>query len=160
MGKIGDLGDLKLNAKGMRIGVVTARWNQDITLDLEAGALKELAKLGCTEIQQVRVPGAFELPLAAQALLDTGCEGVVCLGCVIRGDTAHFDYVCSSVERGCTELQLRSKKPVGFGILTVDHHQQALDRIGGIHGHKGEECAQAVVEMIQLLRDISKLAKV
>ena len=156
MGKIGDLRDVKLDAKGMKIGVVTARWNQDVTVALESGALLELAKFGCTNIQQIRVPGAFEIPLAAQALLDTGCEGVICLGCVIRGDTAHFDYVCSSVERGCTELQLRSKKPVGFGILTTDNQQQAMERVGGKHGHKGEECAQVVVEMIQLLRTVAQ----
>ena len=154
MGKIGELNEGGLDAGGMKIGLVTARWNQDITFLLEEGALIELKKLGCTQIEKVRVPGAFEIPLAAQALMDQGCEGVICLGAVIRGDTAHFEYVCSSVERGCTELQLRAKKPVGFGILTVDNHQQAMERVGGKHGHKGTECAQAVVEMVQLLKQI------
>ena len=147
------------DARGFKIGVVTARWNAHITDQLEAGALAELKKQGCTGIQAVRVPGAFEIPLAARALIEAGCDGVVALGCVIRGETTHYDYVCSSVERGCTELQLRTGRPVGFGILTTENEAQALDRIGGKHGHKGVECAQVVVEMIHLLSRIEHGAR-
>jgi 6,7-dimethyl-8-ribityllumazine synthase len=142
-------------ANGLRIGVVTARWNSQITYKLEEGALSELQSLGCTDIESVRVPGAFEAPLAARALLEAGCHGVVVLGCVIRGETTHYDYVCQSAERGCTELQLRTGKPVGFGILTTENEEQAFDRAGGKHGHKGSECAQVVVEMVRLLQTIA-----
>lgn len=146
----------QLNGQGLRIGVVTARWNSQITYLLEEGALKELKELGCTNVQSVRVPGAFEAPLACKALLDAGCDAVIALGCVIRGETTHYDYVCQSVERGCTELQLRTGKPVGFGILTTENEEQARDRAGGKHGHKGLECAQVVVEMARLLETIKK----
>jgi 6,7-dimethyl-8-ribityllumazine synthase len=140
---------------GLKIGVVTARFNSEVTEKLEEGALRELRELG-TEIVAVRVPGAFEVPLAAKALLDAGCDGVVALGAVIRGETSHYDYVCSAVERGCTELQLRTGKPVGFGILTTDNDEQAMDRAGGKHGNKGAESAQVVVEMIRLIKKIGK----
>ena len=142
---------------GLKIGVVTARFNSEVTNKLEEGALHALKEMGCAErdIHPVRVPGAFEIPLAAKALLEAGCDGVVALGAVIRGETSHYDYVCSAVERGCTELQLRTGKPVGFGILTTDTDEQALDRAGGRHGNKGAEASQVVVEMIQLLKGFS-----
>lgn len=106
------------------------------------------------EILEVKVPGAVEIPLTCQALFDQGCDGVVALGAVIRGETAHFDYVCNSVERGVTELMLKYGRPIGFGVLTVDTDEQAQDRVGGKHGHKGEEAAQVTYEMIELLRDL------
>jgi 6,7-dimethyl-8-ribityllumazine synthase len=142
------------NARGFVIGVVTARFNSDVTERLEAGALQQLREMGCADIRAARVAGAFELPLAAKALLDAGCDGVVALGAVIRGETSHYDYVCSAVERGCTELALRTGKPVGFGILTTDNDEQALDRAGGRHGNKGAEAAQVTVEMVSLIRQI------
>lgn len=149
----------QLKAGGLKIGVVTARWNAKITDELERGAIQELKRLGCQDIKAVRVPGAFEVPLGARALLAAGYDGVVALGCIIRGETTHYDYVCSSVERGCTELQLRTGKPVGFGILTTENEEQAIDRIGGKHGHKGEEAAQVVVEMVHTVRAIENLAQ-
>jgi 6,7-dimethyl-8-ribityllumazine synthase len=144
----------ELDARGLRIGVVTARFNTEVTSKLEYGAIETLKKLGCPidHIQAVRVPGAFEIPLAAKALLEKGCDAVVALGAVIRGETSHYDYVCSSVERGCTELQLRTGRPVAFGILTTDNEEQAFDRCGGKHGHKGSEAAEVAVEMANLLR--------
>ncbi len=142
------------DGSGLKIGVVTARFNSEVTYLLEEGALKELKTLGCAEVKAVRVPGAFEVPLAAKALLDAGYDGVVALGAVIRGETSHYDYVCSAVERGCTELQLRTGKPVGFGILTTDNDEQAMDRAGGKHGNKGAEAAQVVVEMLRLIKRI------
>jgi len=142
------------DGSGLKIGVVTARFNSEVTEKLEAGALRELKEMGCKDVIAVRVPGAVEVPLAAKALLEAGCDGVVALGAVIRGETSHYDYVCSSVERGCTELQLRTGKPVGFGILTTEDDEQAMDRAGGKHGNKGAECAQVVVEMIRLIKKI------
>jgi 6,7-dimethyl-8-ribityllumazine synthase len=88
--------------------------------------------------------------LAVQALLRNGCHGVVALGAVIRGETSHYDYVCAGVERGCSHLQLKYKKPVGFGVLTTENEEQALDRAGGAMGNKGAEAAEVVLEMIDL----------
>jgi 6,7-dimethyl-8-ribityllumazine synthase len=146
-----------LQATGLKIGVVSARWNPEITDRLHDGAIEELKRLGCEDIRAIRVPGAFEVPLGARALLAAGYDGVVALGCVIRGETTHYDYVCSSVERGCTELQLRTGKPVGFGILTTENQEQAFDRVGGKHGHKGVEAAQVVVEMVHTTRLLESL---
>jgi 6,7-dimethyl-8-ribityllumazine synthase len=144
-------GQLKVLPRS-KIGVVTARFNDEITYKLEEGALARLAELGATreQIIAVRVPGAVEIPLAAKHLINHGCDGVIALGCVIQGETKHFDYVCSSVERGCTHLALDTGKPVIFGVLTTDTDAQAEDRVGGAHGHKGRDAAEAVVEMISL----------
>lgn len=138
----------------MKIGIVTARWNEKITYVLENGALNELKEMGCRDVKAVRVPGAYEVPLATKALLDAGFDGVVAIACVIRGETTHYDYVCNAVERGCSELALEYGKPVGFGVLTTENEEQALDRAGGKHGNKGAEAAQVTVEMVQLLREI------
>jgi 6,7-dimethyl-8-ribityllumazine synthase len=92
--------------------------------------------------------------LAAKNLLELGVDGVIALGCVIRGETTHYDSVCASVERGCTELQIRFGKPVAFGILTVENMQQALDRVGGKHGHKGREAAEVCLEMVSLSKKL------
>jgi 6,7-dimethyl-8-ribityllumazine synthase len=145
---------VRRDATGMKIAVVTARWNGKITSILEKGALGELEAMGCRDVKAVHVAGAFEIPLAVKALFDVGYDGVVALGVVIRGETTHYDYVCSAVERGCSELALRFGKPVGFGILTTENEEQAMDRAGGRHGNKGAEAAQVTVEMVQLLREI------
>lgn len=137
----------------IRIGVVTSRFNEEITSKLEEGVLDFLESVDC-DVLALRVPGAVEIPLAAQALFDLGVDGVVALGAVIRGETSHYDFVCNSVERGCSQLMLDYKKPVGFGVLTTENEEQAMDRVGGKHGHKGQEAAQVVVEMIGLLKDI------
>ena len=146
-------------SKNVKVGVVTARFNSPVTEALEAGAIEELLSQGLSEenIFLVRVPGAVEIPLAAQALLEKGVDGVVALGAVIRGKTAHFDYVCNSVERGCTQLQLQYKKPVGFGVLTTETPDQAFSRAGGKKGNKGIETAQVVLEMIDLLKEIKSV---
>lgn len=140
----------------LKIGIVTARFNSEVTYLLEAGAKQALLKAGLTESQiiDVRVPGAVEIPLACQALLDAGCAGVVALGAVIRGETSHYDYVCNSVERGCSELMLQYKKPIGFGVLTTENDEQAMARAGGAHGNKGAESAEVVLEMLQLMDKI------
>lgn len=145
-----------LSAKGLRIGIVTARFNLHVTEMLEGGAVGELRRLGIDEgeIVMTRVAGAFEVPLAAKALLQAGCDGVVALAAVIRGETSHYDSVCAAVERGCTQTQLELGKPVGFGVLTTENLEQALDRAGGKHGNKGAEAAQVTVEMVRLLQAI------
>lgn len=142
----------------MLIGIVTAKFNSEITLELEKGAVAALEKSGlkAEQIWAVRVPGAVEIPLAAKALLDQGCDGVVTIGAVIRGDTAHFDYVCQSVERGVTQLMLEYGKPIGFGVLTTETEEQAWDRTNGTHGNKGAEASYVVLEMLGLLSDIKE----
>lgn len=147
-----------LDGAKMKVGVVTARFNSEITYKLEDGALRTLTKLGVerSRIRVVRVPGAVEVTTAAKALLKSGSDAVIALGCVIRGETTHYESVCTAVERGCTGLQLESGKPVVFGVLTVENFDQALDRVGGHHGHKGEEAAECAVEMVNLLQAIAK----
>jgi 6,7-dimethyl-8-ribityllumazine synthase len=142
--------------KKIKIGVVPSRFNTEITEKLETGAIDFLEGLTNLkpEILVVRVPGVVEIPIAAQALLDRGCEGVVALGCVIRGDTSHYDYVCDSVTEGVTRLMLDHKKPIGFGVLTTENEAQAMDRAGGKMGNKGQEAAEVVLEMIGLLKSI------
>ena len=151
----------KTPATKLKIGVVTSRFNSEITEKLEQGALDFLESLQVQgshqlDVLAVRVPGAVEIPLAAQALLDLGCDGVVTLGAVIRGETSHYDYVCNSVERGVSELMLKYKKPIGFGVLTTENDEQAEARAGGKHGNKGAEAAEVVVEMIGLLKELKK----
>lgn len=137
--------------------MVTSRFNEEVTYKLEDGALDYLESLHNPDIEilSVRVPGAVEIPLAAQALFEKGCAGVVALGAVIRGETSHYDYVCNSVERGVSELMLKYGRPIGFGVLTTENDEQAMARAGGKHGNKGAEAAQVVIEMIGLLEDIS-----
>lgn len=142
----------------VKIAVVTARFNDEVTYKLEAGALKALESKGLKsdQILQIRVPGAFEIPLAAKYCIDKGVDAVVALGAVIRGETSHYDYVCSAVERGCTNLQTEYAVPVAFGILTTDNEEQAMDRAGGRHGNKGEEAALVALEMLDLKDKINK----
>jgi 6,7-dimethyl-8-ribityllumazine synthase len=140
-----------------KIAVVAARFNHEVTDKLLSGCVERLKESGFSSEKVVvyRVPGAFEIPLIAKALLEQGVRGVVALGAVIRGDTTHYDYVCASVERGCTELQLKYGKPVVFGVLTTENEEQAFDRVGGSHGHKGRDAADTVIEMIELLTQIN-----
>lgn len=138
---------------GLRVAIVTARWNAFVTDELLAGALDELRGAGVDpgNIRSVRVPGAVELVNAAAHLVHGGeVDAVIVFGCVLRGDTPHFDYVCSSVTQGVTSLNTLGRCPVIFGLLTVDTEDQALQRIGGVHGHKGREAAQAAIEMATL----------
>ena len=144
-----------LSGKGLKIGVVTSRFNSEITDKLEEGALFALKKAGILEknLSVVKVPGAVEIPLAVRNLFKKRkVDGVIALGAVIRGETSHYDFVCNSVERGCSNVALEFNKPVGFGVLTTENEEQALDRVGGRHGHKGEEAAQVVIEMCNLLK--------
>jgi len=136
--------------------VVTSRFNSEVTEKLEEGAFDYLANLDQPglEVLSVQVPGAVEIPLAIQALFEAGCQGVVALGAVIRGDTSHYDVVCNSVERGVTALMLEYRRPIGFGVLTTDTEEQAMDRAGGKLGNKGAEAAEVTIEMMGLLEAI------
>lgn len=140
--------------KTLKIGIVTARFNTEVTERLELGAIEYLESCDDVEIFASLVPGAVEIPLACQAFLEAGCDGVVALGAVIRGDTSHYDYVCNSVTDGITRLMLDYKKPIGFGVLTTENEEQAMARAGGEHGNKGAEAAQVVMEMIGLTGEI------
>lgn len=144
----------------IKVGVVTARWNSEITQKLEEGAISYLESCEGVEIFAALVPGAVEIPLACQAFLDAGCDGVVALGAVIRGETSHYDYVCNSVTDGITRLMLDYKKPIGFGVLTTENEEQAVARTGSSeHMNKGEEAAQVVMEMIGLVGEIPATMK-
>jgi 6,7-dimethyl-8-ribityllumazine synthase len=143
----------------LKIGVVTARFNSEVTSLLEKGAKEVLEAAGIKNknLIMVKVPGAFEIPLAVKTLFaNKKVDGVVALGAVIRGETSHYDFVCNAVERGCTTLSLDYKKPVGFGVLTTENEEQAMDRAGGRHGNKGAEAAQVVLEMCNLLKVLKK----
>jgi 6,7-dimethyl-8-ribityllumazine synthase len=139
------------------IAVIVSRFNQEITNKLLEGALDALARQGVPESQilQYEVPGAFELPLLAQALLDKPeIAGVIALGAVIRGETPHFDYVAGESAHGLMSVMLKTGKPIANGILTTDNEAQAWDRVGGTHGHKGSDAADALIEMIDLLSEV------
>lgn len=145
--------------KSIKVGVVTSRFNSEVTSKLEEGAISYLESCEGVEIFAALVPGAVEIPLACQAFFEAGCDGVVALGVVIRGDTSHYDYVCNSVTDGVTRLMLDYKKPIGFGVLTTENEEQAFARAGGEHGNKGEEAAQVVMEMIGLTQEIPATLK-
>lgn len=136
-----------------KVGIVTSRFNEEVTERLLEGALSQLKEKGvpAANIESIKVPGAVEIPLAAQLLLNSGCSGVIALGAVIRGETTHYDYVCNSVERGCSQLMMQTQKPVVFGVLTTENDEQAMDRVGGRHGHKGKDAADTLIEMLHLV---------
>jgi len=143
---------------GARVGVVAARFNAALVDALLSGCVRRLKELGVREedIEVYRVPGAFELPVAAQSLARAGrVAGVICLGAVARGDTPHFEYVAGEAARGIQQVSLSEHLPVIFGVLTTNTEQQAWDRAGGKHGHAGERAADAAVEMIALLKQIA-----
>jgi 6,7-dimethyl-8-ribityllumazine synthase len=149
----------KLDASGMRLAVVAARFNGDVTKLLLAGALDELRDRGLDpeRVAVVWVPGAFEIPLAAKHLAESGeLDAVICVGAVIRGDTPHFDYVAGECASGISRVALDTGIPVAFGVLTTDDLDQALARAGGTEGNKGAESAATAVEMVDLLRRLGK----
>jgi 6,7-dimethyl-8-ribityllumazine synthase len=148
-----------LDARGMRFGVVVSRFNELVSQRLLDGAIDALVRHGASEdhIEVAWVPGSFEIPAAARELADGArVDGVVCLGVVIRGETAHFDYVAGEAARGIAGIQPSTGVPAGFGVLTVDTLEQALDRAGGKHGNKGADAAVATIEMVSLLRALRR----
>lgn len=141
------------SAKDMSFGIVVSEWNEDITSALLEGSVSSLLKHGAKEdnIHVKYVPGSFELTLGGQFFAEyTEVDAVICLGCVVQGETPHFDYVCQGVTHGITELNLTHNIPFIFGILTTDNQQQALDRAGGKHGNKGDEAAITAIKMVSL----------
>jgi len=131
--------------------IVVAEWNEEITEALFEGAYKGLIDLGAVKknIERVNVPGTFELTLGAlRAAQSKNVDAVICLGCVIQGETPHFDYICQAVAHGITEVNIKTGKPVIFGVLTTLNKKQALERAGGKYGNKGEEAAVTAVKML------------
>jgi len=148
----------KTESKGLKIGIVVSRFNEMITEGLLAGALDTLKEAGVADedITLVRVPGSFEISLAAQRLAQTGkLEAIVCLGAVIRGETPHFDYICLQVSNGVSEVALKYDLPVTFGIITADTVEQALARADVENRNKGSEAAISAVEMANLMKDLA-----
>ena len=149
----------KLVAKGMRVGIVAARFNEFITSRLVDGALDGLKRHETAEadIQIAWVPGAFEIPLIASKMAKSGkYDAVICLGAVIRGSTSHYDYVCSEVSKGIAAVSLETGVPVMFGVLTTDTIEQAIERAGTKAGNKGFACAEGAIEMVNLIRSMEE----
>ena len=144
-----------LVASNIKVAIVAARFNEFITSKLIGGAMDGLSRHGVQEadIHQAWVPGAFEIPLVAAKLANSGkYDAVIALGAVIRGSTSHYDYVCSEVSKGVANVALSSDIPVMFGVLTTDTIEQAIERAGTKAGNKGAECAQGAIEMVNLIR--------
>ncbi len=144
-------------ADGMKFGIVVAEWNTEITEALFNGAYNTLLKHGVKEDDIIKkyVPGTFELTLGAQSIAEyTDVDAIMVLGCVIQGETRHFDFICHGVTQGITDLNLKYNKPFIFGVLTTDNQQQALDRAGGKHGNKGDEAAFTAIKMVALQQSL------
>jgi 6,7-dimethyl-8-ribityllumazine synthase len=147
----------KISAEGFRFALIVSRFNDFISSKLAEGALDALRRHGAAEDQLtlVKVPGAFEIPLAARKLAESGrYDAVICLGAVIRGSTPHFDYVAAEVSKGIAMVGLESKIPVTFGVLTTDSLEQAIERAGSKAGNKGWDAAMAAMEMANLFKDL------
>ncbi len=145
----------------MKLAIVVSLFNEEITSALLKGALKRLAELDVPKknIKVIKVPGAVEIPLTAKMLAKTKqFQALICLGAVIRGETSHYDYVCSQVSEGCQQVMMAYDLPVIFGVLTTENVQQARDRVGGREGHKGREAAEAALHMIAVMKDVAKIA--
>ena len=142
-----------LEISNAKVVILKTAWNAHIVDELANGCRRVLEENKVYIIERT-VPGAVELTFGAKSFIDShsGIHAIIALGCVIRGDTPHFEYVCQSVTQGITLLNAQMHVPVIFGVLTVDNEQQALERIGGIHGHKGEEAAMTALQMIDLVR--------
>ncbi len=153
--------DENLDAAGLKFGVLCARFNGFVTDALLAGALDVLKRAGASDIEVLRVPGAWELPIAAQAMAQAHAgakkpDAIIALGAVIRGDTPHFDYVAGEAASGLMQVQIETGIPVAFGVLTTDTAEQATDRAGGKDGNKGHDAALTAIEMANLIRRLRK----
>jgi 6,7-dimethyl-8-ribityllumazine synthase len=154
-----DTGILKI--QDACIVLVKTEWNAGIVDELEKGCVLELQKYPLRKITTLTVPGAMEIPFAIRRYWENSgkkkkASAFIALGCVVRGDTPHFDYVCKSVTEGVMHLNLALSVPIVFGVLTVENEQQARERIGGIHGHKGQEAAITAIKMISLNQSFNK----
>ena len=146
-----------LTGESIRVGIVVARFNEFITSKLLSGALDCLRRenVADEDIEVAWVPGAFEIPLIASEMAQSGrYDAVICLGAVIRGNTSHYDYVCSEVSKGIAQISLKTGFPVMFGVLTTENIEQAIERAGSKAGNKGSECAHGAIEMVNLMRSM------
>jgi 6,7-dimethyl-8-ribityllumazine synthase len=146
-----------LEARGKKFAIIVARFNSFISERLLEGALDTLTRSGASkeDIEIAKVPGAYEIPLLAQKMAASKrYDAVICLGAVIRGATAHFDYVAGEVAKGIAQVSLEAGLPIIFGVLTTDTIEQAIERAGTKAGNKGSDCASAAIEMVNLLADI------
>lgn len=149
----------ELDGTGLKLGVVLSRFNSMVTEKLLSGAEDKLTRLGVDEdrIDAAYVPGSFELPRGVRQLKDSGdYDGIIALGAVIRGETPHFEYVANESSKGLAELNLEAEIPVTFGLITADTLEQAIDRAGAKQGNKGNEAAEALVEMINLEKTLDE----
>ena len=147
----------KLNGSGLKIGIVAARFNEFIVSKLVSGAEDCLYRhdVAKEDVEVTWVPGAFEIPLVAQAMARTKkYDAIICLGCVIRGATSHYDYVCNEVSKGIAKVSLDENMPVMFGVVTTENIEQAIERAGTKAGNKGYDCAMGALEMVSLLKGI------
>ncbi|MDD7370132.1 MAG: 6,7-dimethyl-8-ribityllumazine synthase [Firmicutes bacterium] len=143
--------------QGMKVGIVAARFNEIIVNKLLGGAVDGLVRHGVEEenITAAWVPGAFEIPVAAQKMAQSGnYDAVICVGTVIRGDTSHYDYVCNEVSKGIAHVSLETGIPVLFGVLTTENIEQAIARAGSKAGNKGYDCALSAIEMVNLMNQM------
>lgn len=147
------------DASNMKFGIIVSDWNKEITWALLDGTKNTLQKHGATENNIIvrHVPGSFELTLGAQLMAEyEDVDGIICLGCVIHGETPHFTFICQGVTQGITQLNLDYNIPFVFGVLTTDTYQQAADRAGGKHGNKGDEAAVTAIKMVALQKEMEK----
>jgi 6,7-dimethyl-8-ribityllumazine synthase len=147
----------KISAEGYRFAIIASRFNDFITSKLVEGAMDALVRHGANEekVFLIKVPGAFEIPLAARKLAESGrYDAIICLGAVIRGATPHFDYVAAEVSKGIATVALEGRIPVTFGVLTTDHLEQAIERAGAKSGNKGWDAAMSAMEMVNLFKEL------
>lgn len=147
----------QLLAEGLKIGIVVSRFNEFITSKLLSGAEDTLRRHGANEddITVAWVPGAFEIPLIAKKMAKSGkYDGIICLGAVIRGATSHYDYVCNEVSKGVALVNMETEVPTAFGVLTTENIEQAVERAGTKAGNKGSDAAMAVIEMVNLAKQL------
>lgn len=145
------------DAGKMRFGIIVSEWNREITQAMCDGACNTLIRHGAEKeaIHVTYVPGSFELSLGAKLLADSGdYDAIICIGCIIQGETRHFDFICQSVTQGITELNLAYGTPFIFGVLTTGSLEQAMDRAGGRYGNKGDEAAVTAIKMAALKREL------
>ncbi|MEM0938468.1 MAG: 6,7-dimethyl-8-ribityllumazine synthase [Bacteroidota bacterium] len=155
-----NLSDVKYNKNfdtgKCTFGIVVAEWNEQVTESLYSGTYQTLLRTGANrdKIERINVPGTFELSLGGQWMAEKNeIDAVICLGCVIQGETRHFDFICDAVANGITSVSLKYNKPVIFGVLTTDTLQQALDRAGGKYGNKGDEAAATAIKMLEVRKN-------
>ena len=148
----------KLTVEGQRFGLVVSRFNEFITSKLLSGAIDALTRHGCNDddITSVRVPGAFDLPLVAKKLAESGqYDAIICLGCVIRGQTPHFDYVAGEAAKGIAQVALSTGVPVTFGVITADTLEQAVERAGAKAGNRGADAALSAIELANVVTQLA-----